>query len=48
MMEIQKQYQLSPSTMSGYLSALSTAFTDANTLLGSISTLIRFAKRDQR
>ncbi|MFO4755235.1 site-specific integrase [Vibrio cholerae] len=34
MMEIQKQYQLSPSTMSGYLSGLSTAFADANTLLG--------------
>ncbi|EHK8986678.1 site-specific integrase [Vibrio vulnificus] len=34
MKEIQKQYQLSPSTMSGYLSALSTAFADANTLLG--------------
>ncbi len=34
MEEIQKQYQLSPSTMSGYLSALSAAFTDANSLLG--------------
>lgn len=34
MKEIQKQYQLSPSTMNGYLSALSTAFTDANALLG--------------
>ncbi|HDY7511818.1 TPA: tyrosine-type recombinase/integrase [Vibrio vulnificus] len=34
MTEIQKQYQLSPSTMCGYLSVLSTVFTDANALLG--------------
>lgn len=34
MQEIQRQYQLSPSTMGGYLSVLSTAFTDANALLG--------------
>lgn len=32
--EIKKQYQLSPSTMNSYLSALSVAFTDANALLG--------------
>ncbi|WP_029822921.1 tyrosine-type recombinase/integrase [Vibrio parahaemolyticus] len=34
MKDIQKQYQLSPSTMGGYLSVLSTVFTDANALLG--------------
>ncbi|EIO5098356.1 site-specific integrase [Vibrio parahaemolyticus] len=32
--KIQKQYQLSPSTLSFYLSGLSTVFTDANALLG--------------
>lgn len=34
MKETQKQYQLSPSTLSFYLSGLSTVFTDANALLG--------------
>ncbi|MBY8181328.1 MULTISPECIES: tyrosine-type recombinase/integrase [Vibrio harveyi group] len=34
MREIQETYQLSPSTLGFYLSALSTAFYDANTLLG--------------